>query len=138
MRSTYLLIMLGFPVIAMVNAWWFGRELQDFVKRTPTITSTTDVESMKVVVARQMYAALVQIVLLALGPVSYVVGLARGALRPSDVLFILLPSAAVLIMAATYKRVETAARSIAVSDDELRRQRDAIVHTWLKKPLPDW
>jgi membrane protein implicated in regulation of membrane protease activity len=108
------------------------------VKRTPTIASTADIERMKAAVSKQMYAALAQIGLLAVGPVAYAVGLFKGALEPSDIVFIILPSAAVLAVAAFYKRVETAAKTIEVSDDELRRQRDAIVRTWLKKPFPDW
>jgi hypothetical protein len=130
--------MLGFPAFALINAWWFGRDLQEFVKRTPTIASTADIERMKAAVSKQMYAALAQIGLLAVGPVAYAVGLFKGALEPSDIVFIILPSAAVLAVAAFYKRVETAAKTIEVSDDELRRQRDAIVRTWLKKPFPDW
>ena len=97
MRETYRLLMLGFPVVALLNAWWFGRDLQDFVKRTPRIASTADIENMKAAVSRQMYAALAQIGLLAVGPIAYAVGLAKGALEPSDIVFIILPSAAVLL-----------------------------------------
>jgi len=44
----------------------------------------------------------------------------------------------VLAVAFAYKSVEKNAQSIPAADDELRRQRDAIIHTWLKKPVPDW
>jgi hypothetical protein len=138
MRETCLLLMLGFPALALLNAWWFGRDLQEFVKQTPTIASTADIERMKGAVGRQMYAALAQIGLLAVGPIAYAVGLVKGALQPGDIVFIILPSAAVLAVAAYYKRIETAAKTIDAADDELRRQRDAIVHTWLKKPFPTW
>ncbi len=138
MRSTYIFLVLLFPALALVNAWWFGRELKAFVDSTPVISSTNDIERMKTVVGRQMYAALVQVVLLTAGPAIYFVGMFRGALGPADVMFIILPSAAVIVLASVYKRVETKAKGIPVPDEELRRQRDTIVHTWLKKPLPDW
>ena len=138
MRSTYTFLLLAFPALALLNAWWFGRELKRFVDQTPAISATSDIENMKVVVARQMYAALAQIVLLAAGPLIFVLGLTRGVLGPGDVLFIIIPSAAVIVAGSVYKRVEVAARNIQANDDELARQRDAIVSTWLKKPFPDW
>ena len=138
MRSTFTFLMLLFPAVALINTWWFGRELKAFVEATPSIASTADIERMKSVVARQMVAALVQIPLLAASPVLYVVGLMRHALQPGDVVFIIVPSAAVLAVSLASKRVEAAARELPAPDEELRRQRDAIVRTWLKKPFPDW
>jgi hypothetical protein len=138
MRSTLTLLMLLFPALAIANAWWFGRELKAFLAATPAITSTADLERLKAVVKRQMFAALVQIPLLAAGPAVYALGLFRDLLRPADVVFVIVPSAAVLALSIATRRVETAARSLHTPDDELRRQRDAIVDTWLKKPLPDW
>ncbi len=138
MRSTFTLLMLLFPAIAIANAWWFGRELRAFVAATPSIASTADIERMKSVVRRQMIAALIQIPLLAAGPILYVVGLLRHVLQPGDVVFVIVPSAAVLALGLASKRIEAAARALPAPDHELRRQRDAIVRTWLKKPLPDW
>jgi len=138
MRSTYTFLMLLFPALAIVNAWWFGRELRAFVAATSSIASTADIERMKSVVARQMVAALVQIPLLAASPILYVVGLMRHALQPGDVVFIIVPSAAVIAFSLASKRIEAAARELPAPDEELRRQRDAIVRTWLTKPLPDW
>ena len=138
MRSTYILLMLGLPALAILNAVWWGSELQSFTKKVTSFEATAHIEQFKTVVAHQMYAALVQIVLLATPPIVFFVGLARHVLTPTDVLFIILPSALVIVVAAIYKRVETQARSIPAADDELRRQRDAIITTWVKKPLPDW
>jgi len=138
MRSTYLFLMLLFPALALLNSWWFARELKRFLAATPAVASAADLERMKKVVGRQMYAALAQILLLAAAPVVFVVGLLHRQLHPSDVLFIILPSAVVLLLSLSVKRIEAAVRGLDAADDELRRQRDAIVRTWLKKPLPDW
>jgi len=138
MRSTFTFLMLLFPALAIVNAWWFGRELKAFLEATPAIASTADIERLKAVVKRQMFAALVQIPLLAAGPAVYFLGLLRQVLRPADVVFVVVPSAAVLALSLATRRVEVAARTLDAPDEELRRQRDAIVDTWLKKPLPDW
>ena len=138
MRSTFISLLITFPAFGILNAWWFGRELRAFVAATSSIASTADIERMKSVVARQMVAALVQIPLLAASPVLYFVGLMRHALQPGDVVFIIVPSAAVIAFSLASKRIEAAARELPAPDEELRRQRDAIVRTWLTKPLPDW
>ncbi|PWB78692.1 MAG: hypothetical protein C3F15_00895 [Holophagae bacterium] len=138
MRSTFISLLITFPALGILNAWWFGRELRAFVTATPSIASTADIERMRSVVKRQMIAALIQIPLLAAGPILYGLGLLRHVLRPGDVVFVIVPSAAVLALGLASKRIEAAARALPAPDHELRRQRDAIVHTWLKKPLPDW
>ena len=138
MRSTYTFLLLALPAVALINIWWFGRELRSFVESTPVLASTADIERMKQVVARQMYAAIAQILLLAGAPILFFFGLARGVLRPTDALYVILPAAAVIVFSLGFKRTEAAARSIEAADDELARQRDRIVQTWMKKPFPDW
>jgi len=137
-RSLYLMAMLGLPALAVVNAFWFGTELKNFVDSTPRLESSHDIERFKTVVAHQMYAALIQIVLLATPPIVYFIGIFRGVLSPSDIVFIIGPSAVILIVAAIYRPHEKRAKTIPTADPELERQRDAIIHTWLRKPLPDW
>ncbi len=130
--------MLGLPALAVVNAFWFGTELKNFLSSTPRLESSHDLERFKTVVAHQMYAALIQIVLLATPPIVFFFGIFRGVLNPSDLLYIIGPSAVILIVAAMYRGHEKRAKSIPSADPELEQQRDAIIHTWLRKPLPDW
>jgi fatty acid desaturase len=138
MRSTYTFLLVALPALALLNIWWFGRELRAFVDSTPVISSTVDIERMKAVVSRQMYAALAQIVLLAAAPAVFLFGLYRGALQAADVLYVIVPSAAVIVLSIGFKRVEAEARSLEAADDELRGQRDRIVQTWMRRPFPDW
>lgn len=130
--------MLGLPAVAVLNALYFGAELKSFVLTTPRLESSNDLERFKTVVAHQMYAALAQIVLLATPTILYFAGIVLGVLSPSDVLFVIGPSAVILIVAAGYRSWEKQAKSIPTTDPELERQRDAMVHTWLRKPWPDW
>ena len=138
MRTAMLALILGLPVVAIGNAVVFGLELGRFLASTPRLASTRDLEDFKRVVARQMYAALAQIVLLALPPVLFGVGLATGVLGPDDVLTIVIPAAAVILVAAFFKRHEHTAKNLPATDPELERARDAIVRTWHKRPVPDW
>ena len=137
-RSLCLLGMLGLPAAAVFNALWFGTELKNYVSSTPRLESSHDLERFKTVVAHQMYAALAQIVLLAAPPIIFFAGIILGVLSPSDILYVIGPSAIIIIVAAMYRSWEKRAKTIPTADPELQKQRDAIVHTWLRKPFPDW
>jgi len=130
--------MVALPAIGVLNAFWFGTELKKFVASTPTLASSRDIEEFKKTVAHQMYAALAQIALLATPPIVYFAGLFTGVLRPSDFVFILVPSMVIIAVAAIFRGEETRAKTLPATDPELERQRDAIVRTWLRKPWPDW
>jgi len=138
MRQILIAVMLLLPGAGVVNALWFSGELKRFLEAVPMLVSPYHLEQYKRVVARQMVAALVQIVILALPPVAYFVGLALGALRLPDVLYVIVPSAVVLLVALMVRPTELRARTIPTADPELERQRDRIVEAWLTKPLPDW
>jgi len=137
-RDLLLVALLALPAAAIANALVFGLELRRFARDTPEIGSTHDLERLKAVVGRQMYAALFQIALLAGPPILFGVGLVLGLLSPSDVLLVVLPAAAALLVAAAFKRAEVAVRSIPAVDEQLAAERDAIVRTWLRRPVPDW
>jgi hypothetical protein len=137
-RTLCLVGMVGFPALAALNALVVGNELARFLDSTPAIASTHDLERFKTVVAHQMIAALVQIALLGAPMLILFGGLLTGVLTPSDVMWVILPSLAILGIAALYRRGELRAKTLPAADLELERQRDAIVHTWMRKPWPDW
>jgi len=137
-RLLYIAAMLVCFGAAVVNALYFGMELKRFTASTPVLASTHDLERFKAVVAHQMYAALGQIVLLAAPTVLYFAGLYQKVLAPRDLLFVVVPSAVILLIAASYRGWEVKAKAIETADDELAAQRDAVVATWMKKPLPNW
>jgi hypothetical protein len=123
---------------ALLNALWFGLELRRFSKRTRILASTADLEEFKRVVGNQMRAALAQIGLLALPAVLFAVGLVLEEFEAGDILFIIVPSALVVVLAMVFRTWEVEVRSIRVVGPELAAERDAIVTTWRRKPLPDW
>ncbi|HSL18986.1 MAG TPA: hypothetical protein VLB51_13855 [Methylomirabilota bacterium] len=123
---------------ALLNALWFGLELRRFSKRTRILASTADLEEFKRVVANQMRAALAQIGLLALPAVLFAAGLVLEEFDAGDILFIIVPSALVVVLAMVFRTWEVEVRSIRVVGPELAAERDAIVTTWRRKPLPDW
>jgi hypothetical protein len=130
--------MLGFASAGLVNAVVFGLELKNFVESTPVLHSTRTIERFKRVVAHQMYAALAQILLLSAPVVIFLVGVMTDMLQPRDFLFVVLPSAVILVVAAYHRGWERRAKTIRAADEDFEAQRDAIVRTWLRKPWPDW
>ena len=137
-RALFITLMLICPAIAIVNSVIFGGKLKKFARRMKMFSSYDDILAFQRVVAQQMYAALIQIVLLTIPAVLYVVGAVRGYMNPSDLIFVIVPAFVVLYVGLRGKQVERQVRVIPARDRDLERQRDEIVTTWVKRPLPDW
>ena len=137
-RSLFILGILGFAAIGVANSIWFGLELKRFIDRTPVLATHLDMMRFKKVVSHQMYAALLQIVLLSAPLVIFFTGMMFEFLNASDIFVIIIPSVIVLIVAAISRRWETRAKIMPTASPEIQAEREAIVHTWLRKPFPDW
>jgi hypothetical protein len=124
--------------IAAVNALVHGSQLRAFLQRTPAFTTYQNIVDFEKVVARQMYAALLQIGLLVSPGIVFVVGLVRGALDINDVLFVILPALAIGALGMAFKVLENTVRAIPADDPILEERRDHIVRVWNSKPFPDW
>jgi len=137
-RTVLIGTMVLLPVAALVNAYIHGKLLRQFVHSTPAFQTYQDIVEFERMVARQMYAALMQILLLAIPGLLFVVGLIRKVLVPGDLVYILLPMGTVIVMGVALKGVEKRAQTIPTDDPMLEERRNHIVETWIKKPLPDW
>lgn len=137
-RTGYITLMLLLPAVAVLNAIIHGSQLREFLERTPAFATYQDIVEFEKIVARQMYAALVQIALLVAPGVVFVVGLVRGVLSVEDILYVVLPSFVILALGVAIKKVENTVRSIPVADPILEERREHIVKVWMTKPFPDW
>ena len=137
-RNLFIALMLLCPAVAVVNSLVFGSKLKRFARRIRMFSSQDDIVRFQRVVAQQMYAALTQIVLLSVPAVLYVLGVVRGFLGVADLVFVIVPSLVVLAFGIAMKKVEQQVRRIPTRDEDLARQRDAVVTTWMRKPFPDW
>jgi len=137
-RTGYIALILLLPAVAVLNALIHGSQLKAFLERTPAFATYQDIVEFEKVVARQMYAALVQIALLVAPGIVLVVGIVRGVLSIEDILYVVLPSFVILALGLAFKQVENKVRSIPVSDPILEERRDHIVKVWNAKPFPDW
>lgn len=137
-RTGYIALILLLPAVAVLNALIHGTQLKAFLERTPAFATYQDIVEFEKVVARQMYAALIQIALLVAPGIVLVVGIVRGVLSIEDILYVVLPSFVILALGLAFKQVENKVRSIPVSDPILEERRDHIVKVWNAKPFPDW
>jgi hypothetical protein len=137
-RSGYIALMLLLPAVAVVNAYVHGSQLQAFLKRTPAFDTYQNIVDFEKVVARQMYAALVQIALLVAPGLVFLVGFLRDALSPGDIVYVLLPSIVILGVGVAFKHIEIGVKSIPVNDPGLQERHEHIVEVWNTKPFPDW
>jgi len=138
MRTLLLFLLVALPAAAAVNALLAASRLRQFAAEMKLIADDRQMGLYKAEVARQMYGALAQIVLLGLPLVVFFAGLMLGELHISDVGFVFVPAVLILGLALVLKRHETAMRSIPSATGELEREKLRVVETWLKKPLPDW
>lgn len=138
LENELLLAMLALIGLGLALSVVFGWQLKRFCERTPEIRTGADLEAFKRVVAAQMYAALAQVVILLSPWVLFGYGFFTDKLVIGDVLYLTLPYIAVGIGGLLMKRVEERAKHLPVSDPQLLEARDRVVHTWVKRALPDW
>lgn len=138
MRAFFIVIVLLLPAAAIANSLIHGMMLMKYTKQTPYLRTGRDILQFKGVVARQMYAAMIQMVLLILPLVLFLVGLLAGALTPSDIPLVIVPAGLIVVLSYFFKKAEIAARNIPTLNPEIEKQRDEIAMTWKKRALPDW
>jgi len=137
MRVQLLCLIVGLPCIGLVSSAWFGLALARFLKRVPAIQSPSDMYRLKRTVAAQMYAALVQIVILGAPVLLFFFGVVTKILYAIDFLFVVVPSLAVFGAGMAMKTVERRVKTMPVSDefaDDFRH----VIEVWMRKPFPDW
>ncbi|MFN7974065.1 MAG: hypothetical protein U0166_17250 [Acidobacteriota bacterium] len=122
---------------AIGNHLWAMLALIAFKRDVPCLTTERDLDHFRAAVARQMYAALLQIALLGGCPVLTIAGVGLRWIEPIHVVLLLPAWGVVLVMGLAGRRIEQTVRAIPVAE-ELRAERDAVVHTWRRRPIPDW
>jgi fatty acid desaturase len=138
MRTVFLSLLVALPAVAAANALFAASRLRRFAAQVKLIADARQMQLYKEEVARQMYGALAQIVLLGLPLVLFFAGLMLGELEFTDVGFVFVPAVLILVLALVLKRHETTMRSIPTATEELEGERKRVVEIWLRKPLPDW
>lgn len=131
-------LLLLFPLLGILNAVYFIGRLRGLVEDLKVLTSEWDMKRYRHEVRLQMYASLLQIGLLGAPVVLFFYGLFSHRLPGGDVLYVIIPSAVVILVGKILQRVELEAKNMPASTPELERERNRVVHVWNTRPLPDW
>lgn len=125
-------------MLGAVNSIYHGRMLRDYVQRTQMIRDMQGLAQFQKIVARQMHAALAQLVFAVAPLVLYFVGILTQVFRFRDIVFVIIPGIVLMALGYIFKKVETEACRIPAANEDLDEQRIAVINTWRKKPLPNW
>ena len=137
-RSLFITLMLVLPALGAVNSIYHARVLRDYIQRTRIIRDVQGLAEFQKMVARQMYAALAQLVLLVTPLVLYFVGILTQVFQFRDITYVIIPGIVLMALGYIFKKVETEACRIPAANEDLNEQRLAVIDVWRKKPLPDW
>ncbi len=136
--SLIVTLLAGLPSLSLLSGIVLMTELKRFMAGTPGIETEQDLEHFKKIVKHQMYAALLQIVLLGAPVFLFSYGIQKGILEFGDILFVIVPNSIVIALGLSLKKLEKKGQSISASTPELRSEVDSVVYFWKKKALPGW
>jgi hypothetical protein len=137
-RTVFISLMLILPALGAVNAVFHGRLLQHYLRQTKTIDDMAGLARFQKMVARQMYAALVQLALLLTPIILYFIGIPTEILRFADIVYVMIPGGILIALGYHFKKVETEVCRIPAAGKDLDEQRLAVIKTWRTRPFPTW
>ncbi len=125
-------------VLAMLNFTSGMMNLKKFIAQCPRITDLSQLSLFKDMVRRQMYQALLQLVLLLGMTVVSVIGILRGRLSFVQFVMVLVLDGVVFYAGKQGKELEHRVQHMTVDDAEIKVQYREIVRVWNEKPFPDF
>jgi hypothetical protein len=142
MRTTLLAVMLAPPAISLVLMLVATMTYRQFRRRVPKIRNEEDIQRLRSLAKLQMYLALVAHPYLTMGAplVVWLFGWlwARELGLLDLLLYWLVPMIVAFGAAGMGQSPARMALTIPTKDPALASERDRIVETWRKRPLPDW
>jgi hypothetical protein len=138
MRDALIGILIAIPALNLVVLAWAMAALRSFARRVPQIATRTQMDEFKAVVARQMLVARVVKPVLYVPTAVFLVGLVMGELGLFDLVYTIVPSLVVIVVAKLCGGIEGGVQSLPVRDEAMRAERDRVVNCWKTQPTPDW
>lgn len=131
-------LLTGLPSLSLASGIILMTELKKFMAQAPRIETEQDLEHFKKIVKHQMYAALLQIVLLGTPVLIFSYGIQKRILEFGDILYVIVPNSIVIALGLLLRKLEKKGQSISASTPELKSEVDSVVYFWKKKALPNW
>lgn len=123
---------------AFFSLWYHRKILLEFLREVPLVQSSTDLSRLKDLIASQMYAALLQMVLLSAPIALFFYGVAVQALSAIHCPVIVVPSLLIAVLGRELTTIEQRLREMPAASPELQEVVDRTMQTFRNKALPDW
>jgi len=122
----------------MGNFFVAATALKKFLAFNPRIDNFTNLENLKKMVRRQMYHALLAIVLFGGMGILGVIGIITRSLNSTQFVLYLVLNVIVWVVGKSFKPTEQKVQNLAVSDPNLSDEYKSVCRTWMRKPFPDF
>ncbi|MFO8183933.1 MAG: hypothetical protein R6U39_07135 [Candidatus Aegiribacteria sp.] len=125
-------------ILALANLVWGRISVKRFMAVHQRISTMMELTRFKRMVRKQMYGALLQMVLLgAMGTLAFV-GILIGSINTIQFLVVLAMNGIIVYAGNQGKSIENRARDLPVDDLDLRTNYVDICRTWRLKAFPDF
>lgn len=122
-------------ILAIINTIISTLDIQKFLASNRSIKTPHNLENFKIVVRRQMYQALLQLLFLGGALLVGLYGIVTGKI---GLLLVILLNMVIIGISQISKTFEKKARSLTVLDSNLSDEYRDICNTWVKNALPDF
>lgn len=131
-------VMLLLLSLAFLNIMFSIVGVKGFLSRYSSISSSKSLEDFKQMVRRQMYQALLQIILLGAVFILGSYGIISRKLSSMELLLLIILYGFLVVIGRICSGIEKQARSLPVSNGTLASEYKAICQSWVKKTLPNF
>ncbi|MCD4846953.1 MAG: hypothetical protein K8R76_02035 [Candidatus Aegiribacteria sp.] len=125
-------------VLGIINLIAGVKGIRSFLSQDSSIRTYQNLENFKSMVRKQMYQALLQLVILGTMTVIGIVGMLVGKLNFSGTLLFLTLNVINIFAGKWGKGFEKKARSLKVESPNLLDEYKSVCRTWFRKPFPDF
>ena len=125
-------------VCGMGNFFVAATALKKFLACNPRMDNFTNLENLKNMVRKQMYQALLAIVLFGGMGVLGCIGIITRRLDSTQFVLFLILNGIVWAAGKSAKSIEKRAQNLSVSNPNLSDEYKSICRTWIRKPFPDF
>ncbi len=125
-------------VLGIINLLIGVKGIKDFLSQDSSIRTYQSLESFKNMVRKQMYQALLQLIILGTMTVIGIVGMLTGKLNFNGILLFLLLNVINIFAGKWGKGFENKARLLKVEDPKFLTEYKSICRTWFRKMFPDY
>ena len=124
--------------LGIVNLTVGVRGMRSFLSQETSIRTDQSLRSFKSMVRKQMYQAILQIIILGTMCVLGILGIINGRLNFTGFVIFLLLNVINIFAGKWGKNIEKQTRSLKVEDQKFLDEYKMICRTWIRKPFPDF